>query len=324
MAAICPTACVEAKYLLWWLHSQYPRIRGLAGDAQRDGLNLDIIGSIPCLLPSPAEQRAIAAFLDRETARIDALIEKKQRQIELLQEKRSALISHAVTKGLDPDAPMKDSGVEWLGKVPEHWEVKRLRYITPKLGVGLVINPSTYVDEGGEIPFFFGSNVEEYRLRPEGARRITHESNRKLAPSKLRAGDLVTVRVGAPGISAVVPLELDGSNCASLMIIRRSPKFISEWLCYALNSDWGKYQVDRVAYGAAQKQFNIGHAVDFVYPVPPRREQARMANVLNAAWGRHEHIIEKIKATVDSLHEYRTALISAAVTGKIDVRGEAG
>lgn len=285
-------------------------------------INAPEVGNIAATLPPLDEQKAIAAFLDRETARIDALIEKKRRQIELLQEKRSALISHAVTKGLDPNAPMKDSGIEGLGQIPAQRSVMRLRHMTPKLGVGLVINPSTYVDELGDVPFFFGSNVEEYRLRSEGARRITQDSNKTLRASMLHEGDVVTVRVGAPGISAVVPKELDGSNCASMMIIRRSPTFVSDWLCYVLNSAWGKYQVDRVAYGAAQKQFNIGHAVDFVYPVPPKDEQARIAQFLTGQWQRHDEIIERVSATIELLHEHRTSLIAAAVTGKIDVRGE--
>jgi len=118
----------------------------------------------------------------------------------------------------------------------------------------------------------------------------------------------------------VVPPVLDGSNCASIMIIRRSPRFVSEWLCYVLNSDWGKYQVDRVAYGAAQKQFNIGHAVDFVYPVPPREEQSRLAAHLEALYAQHERLIGTVQESIVFLREHRTALISAAVTGKIDVR----
>jgi len=273
-------------------------------------------------IPPLPEQHTIAAFLDRETGHIDALIAKKERQIELLQEKRAALISHAVTKGLDPDAPMKDSGVEWMGEIPAQWEVKRLRHITHRLGVGLVIKPSTYVDEDGDVPFFFGSDVREFRLLPEGARRITHESNEKIIASKLRAGDIVTVRVGAPGVSAVVPTELDGANCASIMITRRSLNFDSRWLCYVYNSAWGKYQVDRVAYGAAQKQFNIGHAVDFVYPVPPREEQTEISDLLDVRNCRHDVLMLKLEKSIDKLREYRTTIVSAAVTGKIDVRKE--
>src|SRR6266550_6178370 len=122
------------------------------------------IGNLPVSLPPPAEQRAIAAFLDRETARINALIAKKERLIELLQEKRAALISHAVTKGLDTTVPMKDSGVEWLGEIPEHWEVLHLKRIA-KIRYGLG-QPPAQLDEG--TPFIRATNMKSGVIVDEG------------------------------------------------------------------------------------------------------------------------------------------------------------
>jgi type I restriction enzyme S subunit len=213
----------------------------------------------------------IAAFLDRKTAQIDALVGKKQRLIGRLQEKRQALISHTVTKGLNPHAPMKDSGIEWLGEIPQHWEVKRLKHISPRIGVGLVINPSTYTTDEG-VPFLFGGDIQPGKILTEKARRMTDENSRKLPQSRLHAGDLVTVRVGYPGVTAVVPPELEGANCASVMVVRGASAFVSQWLCYAINSPLGSDQINVVKYGAAQEQFNIGHAVEFVFPVPPRSQ----------------------------------------------------
>lgn len=109
----------QPKFMYWWLVSQYRNIRGMASDDARDGLNLEMIGSIPCPRPSPTEQQKIADFLDWKTGQIDGLISKKKQLIEKLKEKRTALISQAVTKGLNPDAPMRDSGIPWLGEVPE-------------------------------------------------------------------------------------------------------------------------------------------------------------------------------------------------------------
>lgn len=126
MAAIVPDAEIEPRFLLWWLTANYQNIRNMAGGDLRDGLNLELLGNIGCPLPTVTEQAAIAAFLDRETSKIDALVEAQARLIDLLKEKRQAVTSHAVTKGLDPDARMKDSGVEWLGQVPAHWVVTRL------------------------------------------------------------------------------------------------------------------------------------------------------------------------------------------------------
>lgn len=127
LAAIVPGAEVSADYLFWWLDANYQNIRNMAGGDLRDGLNLELLGNIPCPLPPLMEQIRIAAFLDRETAKIDALVAEQRRLIELLKEKRQAVISHAVTKGLNPDAPTKQSGIEWFGYVPEHWKICLLK-----------------------------------------------------------------------------------------------------------------------------------------------------------------------------------------------------
>ncbi|MEG0976790.1 MAG: restriction endonuclease subunit S [Comamonas sp.] len=268
--------------------------------------------------PSLPEQEKIAAFLDHETAKIDALIEKQQRLIELLKEKRQAVISHAVTKGLNSNAPMKDSGVEWLGEVPEHWSVKRLKHISPKIGVGLVINPSTYTREEG-VYFIFGGDVKEYEFDLTNARRMSAEDSDGLLPSRLNHRDLVCVRVGYPGITAVVTEELTGSNCASVVVIRRG-EFNSDWLCAAMNAWVGRQQVELCSYGAAQKQFNVSDAIDFVFPVPPLEEQDAIAQHVAKDLARFNLLISKAGEQITLLQERRTALISAAVTGKIDVR----
>ena len=318
-----PLGSIDARFLFYLTTSHHFRKIGASemyGAGGQKRVPDDFARNLVHPIPSDSEQRAIAAFLDRETDRIDALIEKKERLIELLQEERTALITRAVTKGLDPDAPMKDSGVEWMGEIPAHWEVTRMKHISPRQSVGLVINPSTYVDEEGSVPFFFGSDVARFRIEVEKARRITEESNKALSQSMLRSGDLVTVRVGYPGITAVVPPHLDRSNCASMMIVRRHSSFASHWLCYAMNSRIGDYQVELVQYGAAQKQFNIAHAVEFIFPIPPLIEQEDLVVYLNSQRRGIDALIAKIREAIDRLKEYRAALISAAVTGKIDVR----
>ena len=290
----------------------------------RDKLTQTDLARIVLPTPSIPEQRAIADFLDRKTAQIDTLIEKKQRQIELLQEQRAALINQAVTKGLDPNVPMKDSGIEWLGEIPNHWEVVRLKHISPNISVGLVIQPSKYVDPKGTIPFLYGGNVGENEFYLDGVRKITEESNKKISNSMLHTGDLVTVRVGYPGITAVIPPSLNNCNCTSMMIVRKSGFVLSEYLCYSMNSYVGMYQIGLVEYGAAQKQFNISHAIDFVYPIPPKDEQEKIVEYLNKRESTFKQAKEKLQNQFELLQEYRTALISAAVTGKVDVREETG
>ncbi len=274
--------------------------------------------NIQLALPSFQEQQTIANYLDKATVKIDTLIEKQTRLIELLKEKRQAVISTAVTRGLDSTVAMKDSEVEWLGEIPEGWEVKRLKQISPKIGVGLVINPSTYTRDEG-VYYIFGGDVKEFMFDLTNTRRMSPEDSKRLLPSRLRARDLVSIRVGYPGITAVVTDELDGANCASVIIIRRG-NFNSDWLCAAMNSWIGKQQVSLASYGAAQKQYNVNDAIEFVFPVPPIEEQKTIANFIANKTSKIDNLITKLTKAIDLLKEKRTALISSVVTGKIDVR----
>ena len=278
------------------------------------------VGSIPMPLPPASEQTAIAAALDRETARIDALIAKKTRFIELLKEKRQALITHAVTKGLDPNVKMKASGVEWIGEVPEGWSLTRLKFVSPSLTVGIVVNPSEYIASEG-LPFIYGGDISEGDIDFDKCRRISEKHSLANSKTQLNAGDLVMVRVGYPGVTAVVPPECEGGNCASVMLIRKGC-FVSEWLCFILNSRCVRYQIEVVQYGAAQEQFNIGHAVNFVIPVPPPGQQRLLASHLRGMDDRFKRLVESTEHSVALLKERRSALITAAVTGQIDLREE--
>jgi type I restriction enzyme S subunit len=326
-----PRASLDSKYLFYITISSPYRMTGEgemygAGGQKRVPPEFNKNFAVP--LPSLSEQRAIADFLDRETA-----VEKKRALIEKLKEKRAALISRTVTRGLPPDAAraaglnphpkLKPSGVEWIGEVPEHWGIRRLKQISNVITVGVVVNPSTFVSDEG-VPFLLGGDVREYSIDTTNCNKCPIEvSDGVLAKSRLREGDLVVVRVGYPGIAAVVPKELEGSNCASMMIVRRHGRFFSPWLAYVVNSKVGRDQVEIVQYGAAQKQFNISHAVNFSFPFPPLPEQQLIANYLKQETTKIDRLVEKVEAAIERLREYRTALITAAVTGKIDVRGAA-
>ncbi len=287
-----------------------------AGGQKRvpDSFVRDYLGAVPPL----DEQSAIATFLDRETGKIDALIAEQEKLLALLAEKRQATISHAVTRGLDPDVPMKDSGVPWLGEVPAHWEVQRLKTLSPSITVGIVVNPSDYVSQSG-LPFIYGGDISEGHISIETSRRIEPADSAKQAKTQLRTGDLLTVRVGAPGVTAVVGEECEGGNCASVMLIRRGD-FNSNWLCFAMNSRMVRYQVEVVQYGAAQEQFNIGHAINFCILTPSRDEQTELAGRLSEMVGQIVSLSEEARRAIGLLRERRSALIAAAVTGKIDVR----
>ena len=289
------------------------------GTQQNIGMN--VIENLQVTRPPLEEQKTIVSFLDVETSKIDALVSEQRRLIELLKEKRQAVISHAVTKGLNPNAPMKPSGIPWLGDVPEHWEVKRLKHVSPFISVGIVVNPTSYTSEdSNDLPFIYGGDIREGVIDWANSRRIHPDASATQEKTQLEADDLLVVRVGAPGVTAVVPKECKGGNCASVMLMRRGD-FSSNWLCFVMNTRVVRFQVEIVEYGAAQKQFNIAHAVNFWVPVPDRAEQDELVAHLDKLVGEFDQLQAEAERAIELLQERRTALISAAVTGKIDVRG---
>jgi type I restriction enzyme S subunit len=320
MKGLVPRGGLLGRFLAWLLIGLNPAILARVEEAAHGtkALRTEQWRKLPLAVPPEPLQRRIADFLDRKTAAIDALIAKKERLVELLAEKRQALITQAVTKGLDPNVAMKESGIPGVGQIPRHWRVMRLKHISPRQTVGVVVNPSAYYAEEG-VPFLFGGNTREGGFCLDGVRRISSESNRILAKSVLRTGDLVTVRVGYPGVTAVIPPKLDGCNCASMMIVRRSQQFSSEWLCFAMNSVVGRRQVEVVQYGAAQEQFNLSHAVEFRFPVPPLPEQREIAQEVGQGVGQLAELRTRLGSSITNLREYRQALITAAVTGQLDV-----
>lgn len=293
-----------------------------ANGVTRYGLSHDAIKTVLLPLPPPDEQSTIVRYLDHVDRRIRRYIRTKQKLIALLNEQKQAIIHQAVTRGLDPDVRLKPSGVAWLGEVPEHWEVKRLKYVSPEITVGVVVNPSSYFADSG-VPMLLGNNVLPGRFKLDNVRRISRESNLVLGKSQLHAGDVVVVRVGAPGVAAVVPDELDGCNCASMIIVRRGSEVEPRWMEYLFNSPVIKRQIDVVKYGAAQKQFNVSHAVEFFALVPGLKEQRQILDYLAHETGWLDISASRVTNQIALLREYRTRLIADVVTGKLDVRAAA-
>lgn len=312
---------VNGRYALYYMLNRdfIAVVDGSTYGAKMPRVGWDFMSELPLPIPPLEEQSAIAAFLDSETAKIDALVEEQRRLNELLKEKRQAIISHAVTKGLDPSAKLRPSGVEWMGDVPSHWDVKRLKLLTPQITVGIVVEPSKYyVDDG--VPALRSLNVMPGKINDEGYVFITEEANRELAKSQLREGDLVAVRSGQPGTTAVVPAELDGANCIDLIIIRK-PTSGSEWfLCWYLASDAAVRQFTEGAGGAIQQHFNIGTAMNLLVTVPPPAEQVAIAEEVRTRASKIDELVAESTRAIDLLRERRSAVISAAVTGRIDLR----
>lgn len=207
-----------------------------------------------------------------------------------------------------------------LGVIPAEWSVLPLKQISPSQSVGLVINPSTYIDSRGTVPMLLGSDVQPNKIDFENSRKITESSNRKIPASQLNAGDLVMVRVGEPGITAVIPQEFDGCNCASMMIVRKGANFDSNWLCQIMNSDLGLSQVHGVQYGTAQKQFNISDAVNFLYPTPPLVEQRAIATALSDV----DALIAGLEKLIAKKRDLKQAAMQQLLTGQTRLPGFSG
>ncbi|UMK53216.1 restriction endonuclease subunit S [Serratia ureilytica] len=275
------------------------------------------------LLPVPTcsfiLSEKIALFLDHETAKIDKLIEKQQQLIELLKEKRQAVISHAVTKGLNPNVPMKDSKNTLLGKIPAHWGLTPMSFLADSITVGIVVTPAKYYKDSG-VKCFRSLNVGENTIREQDWVYISEVSNNLLCKSKVYTGDILVVRSGQPGTATVVRDEFCGCNCIDLIIIRRSKRFDSNFICMQINSPFVKKQVGMASDGAIQLHFNVEVAKKLVLTEPPKEEQSEIFNFLSQKNKYFDELMKKSELQISLLQERRTALISAAVTGKIDVR----
>jgi type I restriction enzyme S subunit len=273
-------------------------------------------------IPTIVEQSAIAAFLDRETAKMDALIGEQKWLIELLKEKRQAVISHAVTKGLEPNASMKHSGVEWLGEVPAHWEIIPLKHLTAPgrdIMYGIIL-PGPDAEQG--IPIVKGGDVKPHRLRLELLNRTTPEIEAPYARARLRPKDLVYSIRGSIGDVEVVPDELLNANITQ-DVARVSPRdgLDYRWLLFVLKSRSVCVQLEQRSLGAAVRGINIFDLKRAQIPVPPISGQNQIAAFLDRWSNESRTLVKEAEAAISLLQERRTALISAAVTGKIDVRG---
>ena len=289
----------------------------------RDGQEIRYSNFVQVPLPTipVSEQIAIASFLDHETAKIDALIAEQQRLIELLQEKRQAVISHAVTKGLNPNAPMKDSGVEWLGEVPEHWEVRRLKNLLNRpLQYGA--NEAAELNDPDLPRFVRITDIDESgRLRNDTFRSLPHDI---AAPYLLEDGDVLLARSGATVGKSFTYSREWGTACFAGYLIRARMR---EDVCRAR---WLHFYCQTLGYwayvGGSQIQATIQNVSAEKYanlwlPVPPLSEQVVIMDKLTETTNELGNLTSEAMRTINLLAERRSALISAAVTGQIDVRG---
>jgi type I restriction enzyme S subunit len=298
LAAIRARPSTDARYLWWALHSAVEHLRAVAVGSTYPAVTSQDVGRLAIPLHGLERQRAMANYLDRETARLDTLIEKKRSLSELLELRWQANLENEIRR-------LANIGTQPLKHSAE-------------LVVGIVITPSAWYADTG-VPAIRGLNVRPGRISTEDMVYLTSEGDAVHIKSRLRAGDVVVVRTGQAGAAAVVPKVLEGANCIDLVIIRPGPQLDSQFLELVLNSDWMQKHIDEHTVGTIQGHFNVSAAKNVPIPLPVLSEQHRAVERLRQVRAQCRAAVSRAEGQIELLQERRQALITAAVTGQISI-----
>lgn len=314
---------LEPKFAYYWFSSSYGKPELLLADKSTTigALYKDDVKDCKVLFPTLPEQTSIANFLDIQTVKIDTLIAKQQRMIRLLGEKRSAMISHAVTKGLNPDVAMKDSGVKWLGEVPEQWRSVSLKWISKIYSGGTPDKTNLSFWDEGTIPWLSSGEVNQFYVTVPTT-YITEEAYSKSSAKWIPKDALVMALAGqgkTKGMVAQLGIETTCNQSMAAIVLSHKihPRFILWWLS-------GNYEnIRNLAGGDLRDGLNLELLGGIFCPLMGLAEQTAIADYLDTQTAKIDTLIAKARQAIELMKERRTALISAAVTGKIDVRREA-
>ena len=319
LAVITPKCQETGRFIFYSLQSALLQVQCdvLSNSNTQKNLSMQTIDNLIFSFPAANVANQIANFLDHETAKIDTLIEKQQQLIKLLKEKRQAVISHAVTKGLNPSAPMRDSGVEWLGEVPEYWKIVPVKHIS-KICYGIG-EPPKYQEEG--IPLIRATNIRSGKISEVGLVLVNPNDIPENRIVWLDVGDIIVVRSGAgTGDSSIIPKDYQGSIAGFDMVVRPT-KCLPEFLGHVLLSNYVRNnQIDLEKTRAAQPHLNAEELGECFVLLPSNEEQRLIVDYIDREILKFDDLVIKAKTAIVLMQERRTTLISAAVTGKIDVR----
>ncbi|MCL4304074.1 MAG: restriction endonuclease subunit S [Anaerolineae bacterium] len=324
VCALAQPTLFEPRFVSYSLQASRDYLFSLASGGGQPNLNAEKITEHRIPYPSLSEQHAIAAYLDHKTAKLDILIAAKERLLDLLAEKRRALITYAVTRGLNPNVPMRDSGVEWLGEIPKHWEVARLKTVCESLQTGPFgsqLHAEDYIDGG--IPSINPAHLVNGRIIPDERITVDEETASRLAIHQLQAGDVVFARRGEIGRCALVTQNEAGWLCGtgSLQARPDKTKLDSEYLVSVVTNTFAGQWLSIMSVGTTMDNLNTEIIGELIVPLPPLTEQQQIILSLVSMKTSIDSLMQVITKTIELLYERRAALIAAAVSGQVRVGG---
>jgi len=313
---------VIPTYLFYCFESKQHRLQleVEATGVTRFGISKNSIAKYKIPLPTLTQQNKIVNYLDREVAKIDTLIDKKIQLITILEEKKKAVINQVVTKGLDPNVHLKDSGIEWLDKIPEHWKLERLKFLTSKVGSGVTPKGGAEVYEDEGILFLRSQNIYNDGLKLEDQTYISEEIHDNMKSSQVRKDDLLlNVTGGSIGRCCYFNLEIQANINQHVCIIRVNDKVFYKYLHFVLISFVGQFQIDLLQYGGGREAVSFENIKNFWVPLPTFDIQKDIVAFIEKESYRLNSIINKVTEAKSLLQEKRTAIISAAINGELNV-----
>jgi type I restriction enzyme S subunit len=318
-----PDAKFLRVFVVYMLSSReyFAHTSNMARGATMQRISRGLLGNVRIVFPSRTEQTKIAAFLDHETVKIDALIAKQQWLIALLEEKRQAVIRHAVTKGLDKAAPLRASGIDWLGDVPEHWEVKPLKYLCTFSGGGTPSKDVISFWSKGTVPWVSPKDMKSFYVS-ETQDKITPAAVENSSTNYVEAGALLMV-VRSGILQRAIPIAINQKQVTlnqDMKAIRFNAEVVTEYAANYILGHQRELLLEWSKEGATVESIEQEYLSQHLFPVPPLTEQQEICEFLDQKKSTFVALTDKSKSAIALLKERRTALISAAVTGKIDLR----
>ena len=309
--SLIPTKVINHKYFYYWIYSISFYLNALGQGTTFMELSNSSLSMVELLTPSMNEQKAIANFLYEKTAEIDALITDKEKLIELLQEKRQAIITEAVTKGLNSSVRMKDSGIEWIGEIPEHWDIRRIKYLSNIRNVK--------ASDGDNDKTYVGLESIESKT----GKLLTNNNDEQQAVGEtaniFKKGDVLFGKL-RPYLAKCIVADFNGRCTSELLVLRTGSNMLPEYLYLFMLSPIFIDVVNSSTYGAKMPRASWDFIGNLKVPLPNIKEQEEIVEYLIKLKNNMDDLIFDISTQIQKLKEYRQSLISEAVTGKVDVR----